>query len=152
MYKIYLISLILTFFLFIYNNKEHFTDTFTLPKKYDINFVYFYSSQSNESIKLKERMVKIKENMNNSKINCFDLKIFLVDLDHHPLTQKKYNITKAPTMFIMFMDQNKVLYEEFNQIPTYITITNAINNIYQKKIQVATKKVLIAREKNLKKS
>ena len=57
MYKIYLISLILTFFLFIYNNKEHFTDTFTLPKKYDINFVYFYSSQSNESIKLKERMI-----------------------------------------------------------------------------------------------
>lgn len=152
MYKIYLISLILTFFLFIYNNKEHFTDTFTLPKKYDINFVYFYSSQSNESIKLKERMIKIKENMNNSKINCFDFKVFLVDLDHHPLTQNKYNITKAPTMFIMFMDQNKVLYEEFTQIPTYITITNAVNNIYQKKIQDATKKVLKARENNIQKS
>jgi hypothetical protein len=145
MYKIYLISFILTFFLFIYNNNEYFTDNFTLPGKYDINFVYFYSSQSDESIKLKETMIKIKENMSNTKINCFDFKVFLVDLDNHPLTQRKYNITKAPTMFIMFKEQNKVLYEEFTQIPTYVNITNAVNNIYVNKIQNATKKVLKAR-------
>lgn len=147
MYKVYLIAFILTFFLFLYNNAEHFDDKFTLPGKYDIHFVYFYSSKSDESIKLKELIIKIKENMNNTMINCFKLRIFLVNLDHHPLTQHKYNITKAPTIFIMYTDSKKIYYEEYTQPPTYVGITNAINNIYTKKIQIATGKVLLAREK-----
>jgi hypothetical protein len=149
MYKIYLISLILTFFLFIYNNKEHFDDKFTLPGKYDIHFVYFYSSKSDESIKLKEQIIKLKENVNNSVINCFKLRIFLVNLDEHPLTQRKYNINKAPTMFIMLMDKEKVYYEEFTQNPSYVNITNAINNIYTNKIQQATYRVFKARNQLL---
>lgn len=146
MYKVYMIAFILTLFLFLYNNNEYFTDTFTLPGKYDIHFVYFYSSKVNESLKLKERIIKLKENMSNTKINCFDFKIFLVDVEHYPLIQRKYNITKVPTMFIMLMNDNKVIYEEFDQIPSYISITNSINNIYSKKIKNATNRVLKARK------
>ncbi len=152
MYKIYLISFILTFFLFLYNNNEHFDDNFTLPTKYDIHFVYFYSSKVDESIKLKEQIIKLKENMSNTTIDCFKFRIFLVNLDQHPLTQNKYNITKAPTIFIMYSNKNKIFYEEFTQSPTFVNITNAINNIYTKKIQIATFKVLQAREKLLKNS
>lgn len=149
MYKIYLIAFILTFFLFLYNNAEHFDDKFTLPGKYDIHFIYFYTSKSDESIKLKEQLIKVKENMNNTMVDCFKVRIFLVNLDHHPLTQNKYNITKAPTMFIMYTHKKKVLYEEFTKSPTYINITNSINNIYTNKIQDATGKMLIARNKLL---
>jgi len=152
MYKIYLISLILTFFLFLYNNNEHFDDKFTLPGKYDIHFIYFYSSKSDESIKLKEQIIKLKENMSNSIIDCFKFRIFLVNIDNHPLTQNKYNITKAPTMFIMYSNDKKIYHEDFSQSPTYLNLTNAINNIYTKKIQLSTIKVLQARGKFLENS
>ena len=148
-YKVYLISFILTLFLFFYDNNEYFTDNFTLPGKYDIHFVYFYSTQSDESIKLKEQIIKLKENMSNTNINCFKFRIFLVDLDKHPITQKKYNISKSPTIYIMYSDNNKIYYEDYNKPPTYVNITNSINNIYTKKIQYATFKLLKTRENTL---
>lgn len=149
MYKIYLIAFMLTLFLFLYNNKECFSDDFTLPSKYDIHTIYFYSSKSKESLKLKEQMINLKENMNNTTINCYKFRIFIVDLEQYPLTQKKYNIKKTPTIFLMFYDKNKLVYEEFDQNPTFLTLTNAVNNIYTKKIQKASSDTMKARFKAL---
>jgi hypothetical protein len=145
MYKIYLISFVLTLFLFFYNNKEHFTDVFTLPGKYDVNFIYYYSLKSSESLKLKEQILKLKDNINNTTINCFKLKIFIIEVEQYPLIQKKYNIVKSPTMHLMFQNKNEVFYEEFNESPTFINLTNAINNIYTKKLQYATYKLLVSK-------
>ena len=148
MYKVYLIAFLLTIILFIYDNKEHFDDDFVLPGKFDINIVYFYSNKSNESMKLKEQMLNLKETMNNNMINCFKIKFYLVNLDQKPLVQKKYNINQLPTIFIMYNLKNKIYYENYKKTPSYILLTDAINNIYSKRINNANLEILKQREKN----
>ena len=128
--KVILIAFIFLILYCFYETKELFTDEIPEPGKFDINIIFFYSDNCSECKKIKNPWFKIKENLNNSMTNAYKIRMFEVNGDLKQLVIKKYNIKYYPT--ILFLYNNKSLKKEtYKGILSYISFTQALNNIYK---------------------